>query len=673
MYKRRDFTVAVAVFFLLLWALLTHSHVNSWNDASRLATAEALVHQGTWAIENTSFIQRTADYISWNGHFYSDKPPMLPFLTAGVYAVLHHGLGISFDFSGWCDPVSSPCACFALLCPQAPDWAYYVVTLVLIGLPSVLMLALFYRSTAFFDLPNALALPLTGALGLGTMVFPYSLVFNNHIPTGAALMLGFYALLQARTGKGAPERWLVTAGLATALAFTFDLLVAPFLAAFLAVALFRHRLRVWAFVVGALIPLVLLAILDLWLLGDPLPPSMHPAGFDYPGSAFATTLTGNTPSTDVLGHGVEMFFGERGLLTLNPVMALPLFGLGALLCQRRHRLWGETVAVASACAVVALSLIVFTPGFGGVSYGTRWLLDVTPVLFFFAACPRLYRPVVGRLLVGLLAFVSILSAWQGALSPWSITLSPHRLFQYAVSPVGRYLDEVPAGTALYATTSRVPYLPIFPVHAGHSRLRSFDVASGALPAGDPAQMAVYVLDAGDNTSRSLLETAFPQGRWEMVMDEVIVYQVPPGADRVRPGVPLEAEFDGRIRLVGCDFPSESLRAGDVVTVRLYWQALAPMNRPYTAFVHLLGPANPSSGSVLWAQDDHQPGRAAYGTERWFPGEIVVDGFQLVIPEDAPAGEYTVSTGFYDLVSGQRLARSDAQGDTATLALVVVSP
>jgi hypothetical protein len=51
----------------------------------------------------------------------------------------------------------------------------------------------------------------------------------------------------------------------------------------------------------------------------------------------------------------------------------------------------------------------------------------------------------------------------------------------------------------------------------------------------------------------------------------------------------------------------------------------------------------------------------------------VDGFQLVIPEDAPAGEYTVSTGFYDLVSGQRLARSDAQGDTATLALVVVSP
>ena len=115
MCKRRDLTICVAAFFFLLWTLLTHSHVNSWNDASRMATVEALVHQGTWAIENAAFFPRTADYISWNDHFYSDKPPVLPFLTAGLYSVLYEGLQISFDASAWCDPISNPCYCFALL------------------------------------------------------------------------------------------------------------------------------------------------------------------------------------------------------------------------------------------------------------------------------------------------------------------------------------------------------------------------------------------------------------------------------------------------------------------------------------------------------------------------------------------------------------------------------
>jgi len=172
MARRRDLTFGVAAFFLLLWALLTHSHANSWNDTSRLATVEALVHQGTWAIEHTAFAERTADRILWNGHFYSDKPPVLSFVAAGVYAILHHGFHLSFDAITRCDPVSSPCSCFALLCSQPPDWAYVLVTLTLVGLPSALMLALFYRSTTFYGLSNSLALPLTGALDWGPSSSP---------------------------------------------------------------------------------------------------------------------------------------------------------------------------------------------------------------------------------------------------------------------------------------------------------------------------------------------------------------------------------------------------------------------------------------------------------------------------------------------------------------------
>jgi len=91
-----------------------------------------------------------------------------------------------------------------------------------------------------------------------------------------------------------------------------------------------------------------------------------------------------------------------------------------------------------------------------------------------------------------------------------------------------------------------------------------------------------------------------------------------------------------------------------------------MDQRYTAFVHLLGPPNPALGSPLWAQDDHEPGQATYSTDRWFPGEVIVDTFDLQIPADAPPGEYTLSTGFYDLETMARLPRSDATGDTATM-------
>ncbi|MBL7064383.1 MAG: hypothetical protein ISS49_09310 [Anaerolineae bacterium] len=672
MGKRRDLTIGVAVFFLLLWALLTHSHVNSWNDASRLATVEALVHNGTWAIEDTAFGNLTGDRIFLNGHFYSDKPPVLSLLAAGVYAVLHRGLHLSFDPSV-CDPVASPCYCFALLCPQSPDWAYYLLTLTLVGLPSALMLALFYRITAFHDISNPLALLVTGVLGLGTLIFPYSLAFNNHVPTATCLMIGFYALLRAKIDAASRTRFLLVAGFATALAFTFDLVAVPFLVFFLGYALLRHRRRAWPFLLGSLLPLGLLAALDWWILGDPLPPTMHARGFDYPGSPFPSTIAGTGPSTEVLEYGFRMIFGDRGLFGLNPVLLWAVFGLWSLLRERSHGLWGETVAVVLASLVVVFCLILLTEDFGGLAYGTRWLVDISPLLFFFAARPTLYRSLSRRLLFAALAALSLFSAWQGAISPWGLALPPLHLLEYTVSAVGRYVESLPADTVVYATPPRVHYLPLFPVHAWHSSLREFDAASGMLPAGDPDRLAVYVLSADDQATGGLLEAVLPHGQWDLVAEGFTVYRVPPGVDRVRPREPLQAEFAGRIRLLGCDPPPESLRPGDTLTVQLYWRALAPIERGYTAFVHLLGPPNPFTGNLLWAQDDHQPGHTTYPTDHWLPGEVVLDWFRFVIPDDAPPGEYVLTTGFYDLATLQRLARSDAHGDTVTLFHVNVVP
>jgi hypothetical protein len=638
-----------------------------------MATVEALVHQGTWAIDDTVFGERTADRIYLQGHFYSSKPPVLSLLAATFYAVLHNVFQISFDFAGWCDPVVHPFYCFALLYPQSSDWGYYLLTLMLVGFPSALMLALFYKSTALCNISNPMALLVTGALGLGTLIFPYSLVFDNHVPAAVCLMVSLYALLRSRTGESNPWHFLMLAGFSTALAFTFDLVTGPFLVFFMGLAWVRHRRRAWPFLVGGLIPVMLLAVLDWWILGDPLPPHMHPAGYDYAGSLFSASVGGNQSASDVASYAFHMLFGDRGLFTFSLVMLWPVCGLVKVLFQKRHWLWVEAVAVGLASLVVGLYLVLFTDNFGGLAYGTRWFTAIIPVLFFFAVQTPLDRSWLWRLLFIALVVFSLVFTWQGALAPWMPTLPPAQFFRYIASPVGRYLESLPADAVSYTTLPHARYLPVYPLHAWHTSLRQFDPSLGVLPAGDPDRVAVYVISTDDQATGELLEAAFPSGQWDLDTEEVAVYRVSPDVDRVQPRQSLDVEFAGAIQLLGCDPPPDSLRPGDTVSVQLYWQALVPVRGRYTAFVHLLGPTNPSTGNPLWAQDDHQPGQATYPTDFWLPGEVVQDGFQLVVPQEAPPGEYMLSTGFYDLVTLQRLGRSNATGDTATLYHITVVP
>ncbi len=717
--SRRDLTLIVSLAFLLVYALLTHSHANSWNDVSRLATVEALVHQGTWIIEDTTLGQLTGDRVFLNGHFYSDKPPVFPWLTAGVYRVLHAALGLTLQ-PPRCDPETSPCYCFALLCPSKPDWAYYCLTVLMVGVPGSLMLGLFYHSTKVWALPNVPALGLTALLGLGTLVFPYSVVFANHVPAALCLMVGFYAWCGLSSARGEGEqdltqgrkdakaqgstRWrLCIAGLAFALGFTFDLWTGTVMAAFGLYALWRFRAQAWPFVAGACLPLALMVLLDWRMIGDVRPPQLYPGGFDYPGSPFAATTTGTGAAPRVGVYAFRMLVGDHGWLAFTPLMLWAIVAMGQVICQRAPPLWREAVVIASATLGTVLYLVFFTDNLGGVAYGPRWLVAFTPLLCFFI--PATWQPLTGAedpakrspdalvkrggtySIVGGLALLSMLSAWRGVLDPWGAALPPVHL-DFATSPVARYLDDHPdlADAVIYVTPPSTPHWPLFPKPHWRKRAREFDAASGLLPAGDPQRPLVYVVPARDAVTKRALETTFPEGHWPLIGQGKALYRVPPSEKRglaalsvsepqladVRfapaPGAPV-------IQVLGYQISSDHVHPGGTLAVRLVWRVLDPMTQEYTAFVHLLGEVvNPATGSVLWAQDDHQPGyttTATYPTDRWFPEEILIDQFQLVIPDDIPIGDYQLTTGFYDLETLQRLSRSDAQGDVVVLGTITV--
>jgi len=364
------------------------------------------------------------------------------------------------------------------------------------------------------------------------------------------------------------------------------------------------------------------------------------------------------------------------------------------------------------------------------SFLVFWAFLMHTPSFVSGIAPTFGRSIGGLLPVTILVAVGMEAAWSTVVARWprrralatlvalvaltfGIALTARDYFvKWAQFPnlpsilhqemavVGRYIGELPGETTVYITPSQKYYATLLLAMGERERPNDFYAPAGLLPVGKPGRETVYVvLDdlsipyrgkrsgivEDGKTTRDALEAAFPAGRWDTRPSAFMAYHVPPTPDRGRPRYVVPADFAGLIRLVGLDLPFTDLHPGDTLTVRLIWQALTPMDRRYTAFVHLLGPldaqrsaaapftaeGSAAAPSTLWTQDDHEPGFGTYATDRWSPGEVVMDTFHLHIPVDAPPGDYILSTGFYHLETLERLPRDDAAGDTATMATITL--
>ncbi|HSJ56016.1 MAG TPA: glycosyltransferase family 39 protein [Anaerolineae bacterium] len=159
-----------------------------------------------------------------------------------------------------------------------------------------------------------------------------------------------------------------------------------------------------------------------------------------------------------------------------------------------------------------------------------------------------------------------------------------------------------------------------------------------IPAGLPPGR--YRLDAGLYPSGELaVEFA------ERVALAMLEIGTAPAAE---PEVRSGALFGDEIELVGYDLE----QAGGAWRVKLYWQAIAPVTRDYTVFVHLVDAA----GQIA-AQDDHPPGGTFFPTSTWLPGGVVTDEHQVPLPE-GDGGGYALRIGLYDPETNERLAVVD---------------
>jgi hypothetical protein len=140
-----------------------------------------------------------------------------------------------------------------------------------------------------------------------------------------------------------------------------------------------------------------------------------------------------------------------------------------------------------------------------------------------------------------------------------------------------------------------------------------------LPAGQLKVSVAFVDSSGRPASES-----FELGS-VMVSVPDCSYVVPPIGERV------DYDFDNQIRLLGFD------RERDGIT--LYWQAIKPVPKHLTVFIHALD----VEGNFIGGQDS-PPARS---TTSWLAGEVITDWHPF-----APDDYFEI--GWYDPVTGERL-------------------
>jgi len=403
--------------FLVFWATLAKAAVTrSWQEQSRMATVQTLVEQGTFIIDHTLF-NNTGDKIFVNGHFYSDKTPLLSVAAAGLYSVLYNVFHLTLDPID-CIPDDDPAACRAFG-PDGPRFtAFYWLNVAFMSLPSALLVVLFWKALIDQQVGGLAAVGLAVLLGIASPIAPYSIVFAGHVPAALFLFAGFMLLARPSASGGA----FFWSGTFVSLAANIDLLLALFVVAFGVWVSLTRRSHVLPFAVGVLIPFAITAAINYWAAGTIVPLYLDPKAYDFPGTVLNKTVGGTDGFYSLefgLNYAYEMLVGRRGVFAFTPLLVCTVAGLWLVARDRSHRLRSLAIAVIAASLAFTAYLILRTDNFGGVAWGTRWFVPLIPVLWTFI--PLVFTRSHSRTWKAILlvtAIVSLLTALPGLHDPW---------------------------------------------------------------------------------------------------------------------------------------------------------------------------------------------------------------------------------------------------------------
>jgi len=210
----------------------------------------------------------------------------------------------------------------------------------------------------------------------------------------------------------------------------------------------------------------------------------------------------------------------------------------------------------------------------------------------------------------------------------------------------------------------------------------------ALPGGEPTEEALAAIAAGHDRvwaifgewggddldaagRRWLNEHSYRAWNAWFGPTQVVLYGIAPEPEPSSMH-PVGADLGESVTLVGSSLQEGQAAAGEMFHLTLLWQARAGIDGDYKVFVHLVD----GEGQLI-AQRDSEPVGGSMPTTTWAVGEAITDRVGLLLPSDAPPGEYQLLVGMYDPATLERLSLLDggdqAVGDSISLGTVRIVP
>ncbi len=218
------------------------------------------------------------------------------------------------------------------------------------------------------------------------------------------------------------------------------------------------------------------------------------------------------------------------------------------------------------------------------------------------------------------------------------------------------IEQIPPEASVVAQSDLVP-------HLSHRRLiQVFDNADPAL------RPDYYFLD----TASDAIRWPLPQHQDDLYLKAISRVTTDPDYQLVanREGfmlfqhepndlarlLPPKVTFGDQITLVGHTIANQKAAAGDTLTLTMYWREEVKQYANYSLFVHLL-----DRNGEKWGQKDGYPVGEYYPTSEWQPGRVLRYDWSIPIARNAPAGEYRLVAGLYELTTMKRLPVTYAYG------------
>jgi hypothetical protein len=147
----------------------------------------------------------------------------------------------------------------------------------------------------------------------------------------------------------------------------------------------------------------------------------------------------------------------------------------------------------------------------------------------------------------------------------------------------------------------------------------------------PLVLAVLALAlAGCSKPKTVLTT-----QQKNEVDKSILAALPEDPGLVR----LDADFGGKIKLLGYTLSGGNLMPGKTSTLTWYWQSTAALDGDYKIFVHLDGARRLTL--------DHYAVAGLLPVSAWKPGQIIQDSQLIEVPASYPPGGARLWVGLFD--------------------------